>query len=294
MNNKKYNIKAILGTIIFHGIILLILLFMGFSTPLPLPQEQGILVAFGNSDLGLGNTQASLIKEITKPKQNTKAKEPKELVQSTNQTEKILTQDNEDAPSINTTKAIKKKKTKKKKKTIKKKKRDLEKEKAIREKNRLKKIEEERIKEEKAIKAKIASINSQAKSIFGRKTGDNSGNSGNTNGNGNMGRPDGSLEGDYKGAGKGNSGVSYSLDGRSATNIIKPSDSFQESGKVVVTIFVNTDGKVTRATAGAPGTTTHNKQLHNLAEKAARQTTFSRNEASTLQRGTITYIFILR
>lgn len=288
MNNKKYNTEALLGTILFHGIILLILLFMGFTTPLPLPQEQGILVAFGDSDLGLGNTQASLTKEITKQKENTKAAEPKEVVQATNKTDKILTQDNEEAPSIKTTKAPKKKKT------IKKKKRDLEKEKAIREKARLKKIEEERIKEEKATKAKIASINNQAKSIFGRKTGDNSGNSGNTSGNGNMGKPDGNLEGDYKGTGKGNSGVSYSLDGRSATNIIKPPDSFQESGKVVVTIFVNPDGKVTRATAGAVGTTTHNKQLHDLAEKAARQTTFSKNEASTLQKGTITYIFILR
>lgn len=46
-------------TIIFHLVILLILLNMGFFTPLPLPDEKGVVVDFGNSDAGMGIVEPS-------------------------------------------------------------------------------------------------------------------------------------------------------------------------------------------------------------------------------------------
>ena len=49
--------EGIIGTTIFHVIVLLILIFMGFFTPLPLPGEQGILVNFGDSEHGLGDIE---------------------------------------------------------------------------------------------------------------------------------------------------------------------------------------------------------------------------------------------
>ncbi len=49
--------KGILGTAIFHLIVLLLLIFFGFFTPLPLPGEEGILVNFGDSEQGLGNLE---------------------------------------------------------------------------------------------------------------------------------------------------------------------------------------------------------------------------------------------
>ena len=49
--------KGIIGTIVFHVIVLMLLLFLGFFTPLPLPGEEGILVNFGNSENGLGDRE---------------------------------------------------------------------------------------------------------------------------------------------------------------------------------------------------------------------------------------------
>ncbi len=49
--------KGLIGTIVFHFIVLILLLFLDFFTPLPLPGEEGILVNFGNSDNGLGNQE---------------------------------------------------------------------------------------------------------------------------------------------------------------------------------------------------------------------------------------------
>ena len=53
---KKHK-RGILGTVVFHAIILLLLIFLGFFTPLPLPGEEGILVNFGDSEQGLGQQE---------------------------------------------------------------------------------------------------------------------------------------------------------------------------------------------------------------------------------------------
>ncbi|SET69917.1 TolA protein [Draconibacterium orientale] len=51
--------KGLIGTIVFHTIVLILLLVLGFFTPLPLPGEEGILVNFGNSENGLGDREPS-------------------------------------------------------------------------------------------------------------------------------------------------------------------------------------------------------------------------------------------
>lgn len=51
--------KGMVGTIVFHTILLLLLIFLGFFTPLPLPGEEGILVNFGNSENGFGDLEPS-------------------------------------------------------------------------------------------------------------------------------------------------------------------------------------------------------------------------------------------
>ncbi|MCY1722166.1 hypothetical protein OU798_17565 [Prolixibacteraceae bacterium Z1-6] len=51
--------KGLIGTIVFHAIILILLIFLGFFTPLPLPGEEGILVNFGDTENGLGNREPS-------------------------------------------------------------------------------------------------------------------------------------------------------------------------------------------------------------------------------------------
>ncbi len=74
----------------------------------------------------------------------------------------------------------------------------------------------------------------------------------------------------------------------------RPSYNVQESGKVVVTIWVDNYGKVQKAVAGADGTTVTDKTLWAAARKAAMETHFTmKSDAPALQQGTITYIFNL-
>jgi len=57
MSFYKKHKRGILGTVVFHTVILLLLIFLGFFTPLPLPGEEGILVNFGDSEQGLGQQE---------------------------------------------------------------------------------------------------------------------------------------------------------------------------------------------------------------------------------------------
>ena len=76
MEYYKKHKKGIIGTIIFHTIILLILLFLGFFTPLPLPGEEGILVNFGNSENGFGDREPSPARRNPKPVQSVQKEKP--------------------------------------------------------------------------------------------------------------------------------------------------------------------------------------------------------------------------
>ena len=74
-----------------------------------------------------------------------------------------------------------------------------------------------------------------------------------------------------------------------------PAYGLQESGTVVVKIWIDNYGHVKRAEAGADGTTVTNSKLWAAARAAAMQTVFDQKaDAPAMQEGTITYIFILK
>ncbi|HOE04409.1 MAG TPA: TonB family protein [Bacteroidales bacterium] len=52
MEFMKKHKEGIIATLIFHGFVILILMLLGFTTPLPLPVEQGILLDFGGAGSG--------------------------------------------------------------------------------------------------------------------------------------------------------------------------------------------------------------------------------------------------
>ena len=85
------------------------------------------------------------------------------------------------------------------------------------------------------------------------------------------------------------------LKGRTVVGSLpRPSYGVRESGTVVVSIWVDNYGNVTKAQAGAEGTTISNQELWTAARNAAMKTHFnSEADAPALQQGTITYIFIL-
>lgn len=312
MSKAKGKRIGFVGTIIFHIGLLALLFYLGFHTPLPLPEEEGILINFGNTNQGLGrrdpapSKSSKVIPAVTIPKQQTAPSKPEESASSVN--EKILTQDSEDAPSVPSAQEIAKKKA------------DIEKNKKIKaEKDRLKKVEQEKKRQEEIKKqeeaeaekqrlaeierkqkeeaekqAKIANINNKAKNVFGQGTSTNS-SQGKTFPSGNQGAPNGSPDSDnYDGSGLGNKGVSYDLKGRNSMSIPKPKYNLQESGKVVVEITVDRNGKVVNARPGMPGSTTSNSSLFEAARKAAMKAIFNSDpKASAFQQGTITYHFQL-
>lgn len=78
-------------------------------------------------------------------------------------------------------------------------------------------------------------------------------------------------------------------------NIPRPAYGVQESGIVVVDIWVDNYGTVQKAVAGADGTTVTDNTLWAAARKAAMETHFNMDaDAPAMQKGTITYIFNLK
>ncbi len=58
LNKDKY--KGIIGTVLFHIALLILLIILGFSTPLPLPGEGGVEVNLGFSEEGQGDVQPEI------------------------------------------------------------------------------------------------------------------------------------------------------------------------------------------------------------------------------------------
>lgn len=119
------------------------------------------------------------------------------------------------------------------------------------------------------------------------------GNQGDSGNPGNQGDPNGdpNSNGNSNVAGD---GIGYSLGGRGKVSFKKPENPTQKDGTVVVDIWVNRAGKVTKAKAGARGSTTTNPILQKQAEEAAFKAKFkSDNNAPFEQKGTMTFVFIL-
>ena len=78
-------------------------------------------------------------------------------------------------------------------------------------------------------------------------------------------------------------------------NIPRPVYNVQESGIVVVDIWVDNYGNVVKAVPGGDGTTVVDKTLYAAARKAAIETHFNMSaDAPAMQEGTITYYFNLK
>lgn len=319
MSYIKEHKNGLIGTLITHGVVLVLLLFFGFFTPLPLPGEEGIMVNFGDSETGFGaeepapgNTAPEKSQEekhaptqvTPPPPQRKKASPPKD--------EELVTQNIEKTAAVPVVK---------KKKAPEKSKEELEKERIVREQqrqeevDRKQKAEEERVrqaeierkkKEEEqrlaiaaAEQRRASEINNMAKNAFGGagkgEEGSKSTSQGVTYGGGNQGSPQGTVGAPKYGPGGGvGNGVSFSLNGRSALSLPKPYYPGNEEGVVVVQVTVDQNGAVTKAEPGFKGSNTADPELISAAKKAALQAKFNvEKNAPAYQVGTITYRFVL-
>lgn len=117
------------------------------------------------------------------------------------------------------------------------------------------------------------------------------GSQGVTQGSGDQGSPNGSPNSNNY-SGNGGNGMNFSLAGRSNVTLPRPNYSSNEQGTVVIQIWVDRDGKVTRAEYQPKGSSTSNGYLVSQARAAALRARFNADpNAPDEQRGTITYIF---
>ncbi|MBE0640214.1 MAG: hypothetical protein IH598_16995 [Bacteroidales bacterium] len=254
MEEQKNRIRGIVGTIIFHVAMLLALFLLALRTPLPLPGEEGVEVSLGYSETGSGLTQPEEIKPVQRVEPVVPKNEPKE----------IITQNNEETPSIEEIKP--------------------------------KEIEK---KEEKPVEKVIPPkeepvVNPRALYTPNQKATDESGNQGDQSDLADQGKETGSKD-SKKPDGKGGlgDGVSFSLEGRGSIHLPKPPYDSREQGKIVIRIWVNKQGKVVRTQPGVQGTNISDQSLIKLAEDAALKAAFTPDpNAPDQQVGTITYNFI--
>ncbi len=283
---QNYRLGGLIGTLLFHGLLLLGMFLLVYKTPIPpFPetgggQGSGLEVNLGYSDQGMGDFQPTELaipefKEVAKP--STTVAVTDNTVKSKTAGEELLTDEKGEDANLNTEAAGKVKKVK---------------------------------------KEIVPVVNTNALYKKPGKTGASQGitgkagdqgkpdgmanskiytGSGNGNGNGNgTGQGNGSGNGIGNGIGDGiGNGISFFLSGRNKISLPKPSYNSEEQGRVVVKIYVNREGKVTRVSAGAKGTTTTDQQLWNQAEAAARRAVFAADpNAAEEQTGTITYNFL--
>lgn len=259
MAYKENKYRGIIGTVLFHLLILSLLIFMGLSTPLPLPEEEGVEVNLGTDTRGTGTIQP----------EETRASAPESSASPTESSseENISTQVAEEAPVIED-------KGKEKPKTV---------------------PAQTQPKENKPVEDK-PKVNPDAMYKGKSKQTGEQANQGETGEDGDQGMPQGTPDAsNYIGPGGQGDGLSYSLSGRSPKYLPKPSSTFSENGTVVVQITVDKYGKVIKAIAIDKGSNTTNATLRRLAVEAAGKAIFNVNlNAPEEQKGTITYHFIVK
>jgi len=288
--NKKRGLQI---TIAFHVLLLLILLLSNFPVPEPVfPDPDGIQINFGDSEDGAGmeepNAEEPETAETTPVEEAVTEPTPAETAptEPIESIEENLTQDFEDAPSVEEQKKREEQKKIEKQKRIEREKQLAKQREIDAEKQR---IENERLAEQKRIEA----IKNRAKNAFGRSDKSSTG-QGNTTGNKNQGGKNGSEDSKHtKGIGNGN-GISFVLNGRSSVSLHAPKSEVQAEGVVVVEIIVNRNGEVVEARPGVVGSTTTDGRLFEIAKKAALKTKFNTDDsAADRQKGTIKYVFEL-
>ncbi len=290
--------KAAIGTIIVHVIILLGLLFVALRTPLPLPGEEGVEVNLGYDDRGFGQIQ-----EDTPPPQAdptpTKTVEatPPPVPEPEIAEEEIISQDFEEAPVIEEKKeeipeeVVEEPAKEPEKKPMPEEKIEPEPKEIPR--DTIAVVAENEV-EETVVEEPAPTVNTRAL-YKGSSNTDTGSSQGITDGPGDQGKPHGDKESDkYDGRGGQGNGPSFFLGGRGSVHLETPSTKVTEQGAVVVSIWVDREGNVKKAQVNPKGTTILDATLRQIAVDAAFNSTFTKDQqAAELQRGTITYNFII-
>ncbi|MDX8553642.1 energy transducer TonB [Tenacibaculum sp. 1B UA] len=253
--------------------IILILLIIGVFNYgikyLDPPIEYGLAINFGNSEVGSGESVEKTKAQATQQQEEVVEEQVEETPEETIK-EEIITNDTAEEVPIVEKKAEKKEAVKETPKEVKPK----------------EKLKPKPSKE--TTDALNSLLNGASKEGVNSGEGDDkqSGVKGNENGDPNSDK--------YYGNSGSGSGGNYNLAGRKALSKPIQKPDCQEEGTVVVSIEVDQNGKVTKATPGAKGTTNSASCLYDAAKKAALKTKWNADgNAPSKQRGTIIYKFSL-
>ncbi len=288
--------RGIIGTIIVHVLIIAALFLLALRTPLPLPGEEGVEVNLGYDDTGWGDIQTEA------PMQQTETPPPPPPQEITEpepapQEEEYITQDTEETPTLDE-EITEEETTEQEPEEIKEE--PVEPEKEIVEEIKETPVDSsqvyaEEIVEEPTPEPEPEPVVNERALFKGSSKNTNGTNQGIAGGVGDQGKPHGFPDSNkYDGQGGLGNGISYSLGGRGSKYIDKPSASFKEQGTVKVDIWVDRQGNVVKAAIKQKGTNVFDQDMRRIAINAAKNSTFAEDpNAAELQRGTITYNFIL-
>ncbi|MBL1231980.1 MAG: hypothetical protein COA31_004595 [Flavobacteriales bacterium] len=254
---EKNSRAGVIGTILFH--LLLLLLFIQFGMTYQDPPEEnagGMVINFGTTDEGMGDIQPSSTENTTTSENATQS----ETTTPSSAQENALTTTEESVEmnaSQNTTTTTNQNTTAQQ--------------------------------TEQTVDENLSNALNVLNNPNNNSTGD-----GNTGTPGDQGDESGDPNSsNYTGGGTGN-GVDFTLAGRSMVKVKKPNNPTQEDGKVVVEIVVDKNGKVIRATPGARGSSTTNPTLYKISKEAALEARFNvKADAPAEQKGTMTFVYIL-
>lgn len=273
--DTKAKIESGLLTAVIMALLFLLLWLIYIDAPRQ-TEEEGIEVAFGDSEDG-GGSEPEAVPMPAIPV--TQAPPPTPQAPSEND---LMVQEDEESLALAKQREEEKKRRAEQEELIRKQREEQARLEAEQ------RAEQQRIAEEQARKAaeeqeKRDNANNLMAGMFGNNQQGAQG-SGTTQG--------ASRQGSENPVGHGSiGGNSWSLKGRNIKALPKPSTHFNQGGKVVVNIQVNSEGKVISATIGE-GTNVSDYQTKQVALEAARKAEFSPSE-NKIQVGTITYTFKL-
>ena len=276
MKEYQSHIIAAGGTIVLLLLLFLLLFKLTMVAPIQL-EDEGIVITFGDADVGGGMPDVLPMPEpITQVEQQPAAPSPTPVQPSDND---LMVQEDEESLAL----------AKQNEDLIK---REAEEQELIRkQREEQARIEAERIEREKALAEQKAREEEAIKkaqamaALFGQAGSTEGANAENA-----TATPAATSKGDSMGENYGESnGVQWKLDGRRLRQpLLKPSKEFVQDGVVIVQIWVDQSGNVTNVRVH-DGTTISDRHTQQLALTAARQAKFT--EGKTPQIGFITYEF---
>lgn len=254
-NISKEKVTGIVGTVVFHVLLLILLLFIVMDRP-PMEPEAGLSVVMGED---FAMTEVEIAPQPPKPQVQPKPQKP-------TPDKPLITQNDEESISVDSAKSA-----------------ELQKEKVSAEQE----AEQKRLEEDAMKKASNLMANAFGKgSSMGTKGYDKID-------EGTSGAPESNMEtGEKEGSGMGQwdlVGRALAGDGK----LPLPVYNVQEEGVVIVAITVNPEGVVVAANV-SPRTRTASLALRTAAVNAAKRARFNATSNVNNQIGSITYYFNLK